>query len=123
MVSDANGGNLFVSEEDANMFAYKCFVPEIFHKKIALIIDSKSTVAKIAEKLGIHPTLVYGIYLELIQDKEKKSREFKNHTYLGHILSTKESRCLQNIIYDPVKEGTIQKGVEKVKKAMGVLTA
>lgn len=123
MISDESQGELFVSESDADRFACNCLMPQSLYGKLELIIDSKTKVNQLAQKLGIHPTIVYGIYLEQIQDKIKKKKGFEKHVYLKNILQTKETKCLKNITYNPIEEGDIRTAVKRVKKALGIMVA
>lgn len=121
MVSDESQGELFVSESDADRFAYNCFIPQSLFSKLELIIDSKIKVNQLAQKLGIHPTLVYGIYLEQEKDKIKRKKGFERHVYLKNILQTKDTKCLKNITYNPIEEGNIRLAVRRVKEALGIM--
>lgn len=123
MISDEYQEELFVSEKDADRFAYNCLVPQSIYDKLELIIDSKIKVNQLAQKLGIHPTIIYGIYLEQIQDKTKKKRGFEKHVYLKNILQTKETNCLKRITYNPVEEGSIKNAVKRVKESLGIMVA
>lgn len=121
MISSENQEELFVSESDADRFAYNCLIPEAVHKKLYMIINAKSKVDELAQKLGIHPTLVYGIYLELEKDKDKKKKGFERHVYLKNILLTKDTKCIKNITYNPIEEGNIKEAVKRVKEALGIM--
>lgn len=121
MISDETQGELFVSESDADRFAYNCLIPQSLYGKLELIIDSKVKVNQLAEKLGIHPTIVYGIYLEQEQDKLKKKKGFEKHVYLKNILQTKDTKCLKNITYNPIEEGDIKTAVKRVKESLGIM--
>ena len=123
MISDESQGELFVSESDADRFACNCLIPQSLYGKLELIIDSKVKVNQLAQKLSIHPTIVYGIYLEQIQDKMKKKKAFEKHVYLKNILQTKDTKCLKNITYNPIEEGNIRTAVKRVKKALGIMVA
>lgn len=123
LVSIEEQQELYVSEEDADRFACNCFIPQEFHGQLDLIIDSKHRVMQLAHKLGIHPTLVYGIYLELIQDKNIKKKEFSKHVYLKNIIQTKETSCLKRITYNPIEEGSIKSAIKQVKESLGIMTA
>jgi HTH-type transcriptional regulator/antitoxin HigA len=123
MISDESQGELFVSESDADRFACNCLIPQSLYGKLELIIDSKVKVNQLAQKLSIHPTIVYGIYLEQIQDKMKKKKAFEKHVYLKNILQTKDTKCLKKITYNPIEEGNIRTAVKRVKKALGIMVA
>lgn len=123
MVSDESQGELFVSESDADRFAYNCLIPQSLYSKLELIIDSKIKVNQLAQKLSVHPTIVYGIYLEQENDKIKKKKGFEKHVYLRNILLTKDTKCLKNITYNPIEEGSIKTAVKHVKEALGIMVA
>ena len=123
LISDTEESNLFVSESDANQFAYNCLIPIEFHKDLRLIVKSRVTVNKIAKKLNIHPTIIYGLYAELLTDSDEKSKAFSNLVYTKDILLTKETKCLKNINCNPIKEKSIQKAICKIKKSYEFLTA
>lgn len=121
MISDESQKELFVSESDADRFAYNCLIPQSLYGKLELIIDSKTKVNLMAQKLGVHPTIVYGVYLEQIEDKTKKKKGFEKHVYLKNILLTKDTRCLKDITYNPIQEGNIRTAVKRVKEALGIM--
>lgn len=123
MISDDSQGELFVSESDADRFAYNCLIPQSLYSKLELIIDSKIKVNLLAQKLGIHPTIVYGIYLEQEENKEKKKKGFERHVFLKNILQIKDTKCLRNITYNPIEEGNIKNAVKRVKEALGIMVA
>lgn len=123
MVSDESQGGLFVSESEADRFAYNCFIPQSIHGKLGLIIDSKTKVNEMAQKLGIHPTIVYGIYLEQETDNVKKRKGFEKHVYLKNILQIKDTKCIKNITYNPIEEGSIKSAVKRIKEALGIMVA
>lgn len=123
MISDECQSELFVSESDADRFACNCFVPQSIYPRLELIIGAKPKVNHLAQKLGVHPAIVYGIYLENIKDLARKKEEFIKHAYLKNILYVKDTQCLTSISYNPLKEESIKIAVKHVKKALGIMTA
>lgn len=120
-VSGEDEQDLFVSESDADRFALYSFLPE---KSIAIaskIIRMQYKVQELAKIADIHPAMVYGVYLESIENKNIKSKEFARYTGCGFIL--KSEVAIKNIIFDPVKQRGISIAAKKLKENLKIMTA
>lgn len=122
-ISDMDRQDVFVSEENADRFAYHCFINEPYNSQLETIVISDYKVYDLAKRLQIHPSMVYGIYLEQLPDSPFKNNEFKNHTYLKHLLQLKDCRIMQNIVYNPIAVENIKEAVHSLKERLGILTA
>lgn len=122
-ISDIDRQDIFVSEENADRFAYHCFINEPYNSRLESIVVSDYKVCDLAKRLQIHPSIVYGIYLEQLPDSQNKKNEFRNHIYLKHILRLRDCEIMQNIVYNPIAVETIKEAVHSLKEKLGILTA
>lgn len=120
-ISGEDVQDLFVSENDADRFALYSFLPEKSLAIASKIIRMQYKVQELARIADIHPTMVYGIYLESIKDKNIKSKEFARYTGAGFIL--KSEAAIKNIIFDPVKQKGISIAAKKLKENLKIMTA
>ena len=73
-ISDSQEQDLFVSETDADNFAFNALIGPQAFTIASKIINNPYKVDVFAQKLGIHNSLVYGQYLErLPTEKQKES--------------------------------------------------
>lgn len=110
-VSDEKSSDLFVDERAADKFASDSIVGEQKMEIVARSINYPFKVQMISEKLQIHTSLLYGLYLKQLSSKDQKLEYPKYSKYL--ISSTK---AVNKILYNPVKFISIKEALEDVKK-------
>ncbi len=117
-VSNPEFQDLFVSEEDADLFSRSIILSEKSLKIASSFIKVPYKVSELAKLSDIHTTMVYGIYLESL-NKDMQSREYPK--YATRLL--KSEVAIKNIIFDPVAQKGIVKAVERMKQQLNILTA
>lgn len=120
-VSGENEQDLFVSESDADRFALYSILPEKSLAIASKIIRMQYKVRELAKIADIHPTMVYGVYLESIENQSIKSKEFARYKGAGLIIQSEIA--IKNITFDPVKQQGISVAVKKLKDNLKIMTA
>lgn len=110
-ISDENASDIFVDEASADKFASYAILGEQKLEIAAKAINYPYKIQMIADKLNIHSSLIYGLYLNRLAKKDQKIEYPKYRKYL--ISSTK---AINNIIYDPIKFKEITEAVESIKE-------
>lgn len=110
--------DLFVSEKDADSFAINTILPSKTLEVSRKLIGNPYKIREIAKISDIHPTMIYGIYLETLQKNQKDAEYIKYTRYL-----LKSDIAIKNIIFDPINQKGIIAAVDKIKKQLEILTA
>lgn len=117
-ITDPENPDLFVSEEDADSFAINAILSEKAREISFKLINSPYKVSEAAKKRDIHPTMIYGIYLESLS-RDLASREYpKFSKYLES-----SSLAIKNIVFDPVKQNGLLASVQRMKKQLNIMSA
>lgn len=66
-------------EKQADQFSTEVFVPGEMRDKVRPHIHTAPAVRKVADEVGVHPSLIYGLYLDW--DLEDASEEFRKKEY------------------------------------------
>lgn len=117
-ISNPDFEDLFVSENDADNFASSVILPEKTLQIASKLIRYPYKINELARKTGIHPTMVYGVYLETLT-KDSALKEYPK--YANQLLQS--SIAIKSIIFDPVEQKSIEASVEKIRNQFNILTA
>lgn len=117
-ISDIENRDLFVSEDTADAFAREIFIPKDKMDILNQSINNSVKVDKISDMLDIHPSIVYGVYLDSA-DKKVQTRDFPR---FSKYLPT-SSIALKDIVFDAIGQKSIDTAVQKLKKNLNILTA
>ncbi len=110
-ISDESASDIFVDEVAADKFASDSLLGEQKLEIAAKAINYPYKIQMIADKLNIHSSLIYGLYL---QNLPKKDQKFEYPKYRKHLISS--TKAINNIIYDPIKFDEITEAVEGIKE-------
>lgn len=117
-ITDPENPDLFVSEEDADNFAIDIILSERARSILFKFINSPYKINEAAKKSDIHPTMIYGIYLETIS-RNMASREYAK---FSKYLET-SGLAIKNIVFDPVKQNGLLASVQRMKKQLNIMSA
>jgi HTH-type transcriptional regulator / antitoxin HigA len=117
-ISDIENRDLFLSEESADAFAREIFVPNDKIEILNQIINNPIKVQNLATKLGIHKSMLYGIYLDNL-NKNVQSKEFAK--YRSEL--PKSSKAIKNIVFDTIGLKSVDEAVKQLKNNLNILTA
>lgn len=107
-----------MSERDADMFARRVILPDSRFEVVKKLIHSQYKINEVSHICNIHPSMLYGLYLESLQGEEA-SREYPK--YAKFLLISDDS--IKNIVFDPVEQNGIANAVEKIRHQYNILTA
>ncbi len=110
-ISDSQERDLFVSEDDADKFAFDALMGPQAFAIASKIINYPYKIDMLAQKLGIHASLVYGQYLERVP-KDRQKDEFPK--YAKYLLSS--DIAIKNIIYNPIDFKELSEAVSKIRE-------
>ena len=110
--------DLFMSEDEADKFGINTFVAENQINILNKIITNKYKVNEMAKILDVHPSIIYGCYLETLNKEEQKIMFPK---YSKYLLDSKTA--LKNVIFDISNKNSIDSAVNKIKHNYKIMTA
>lgn len=110
--------DLFMSEDEADKFGINAFVAENQIEILKKIITNKYKVNEMAKILDVHPSIIYGCYLETLTKEEQKIMFPKYSKYLFD-----SKTALKNVIFDISNKNNINTAVDKIKHNYKIMTA
>ncbi|WP_158210451.1 hypothetical protein [Myroides phaeus] len=117
-ISDIENRDLFVSEDNADAFAREIFVPKDKMEILDSLINNSAKINQLAKSLDMHPSMLYGVYL----DSANKSIQTRDFPRFAKYLPS-STTALKNIVFDAVGRRSIDAAVLEMKKKLNLLTA
>lgn len=117
-ISDIENRDLFVSEENADAFAREIFVPRDKMNILNQLVSNPYKINRLAISLDIHPSILYGVYLDSAE-RVIQSRDYPK--YAKYLPSS--TAALKDIVFDAVGYKSIDIAVKELKKNLNILTA
>lgn len=108
--------DLLLNEQKADRFAYDMLVSPAIQNHLDRIIFFPSRVKALAGQLGVSPAIIYGVYLELLTDKEVKKTMFARLSKQGCLLSS--DVVTRRIIFDPVGRKSLVEAIDRMKRQL-----
>ncbi|MVX35236.1 MULTISPECIES: ImmA/IrrE family metallo-endopeptidase [Myroides] len=117
-ISDMENKDLFVSEDNADAFAREVFVSKDKMPMLQQLINNPIKINKLAKGLDMHPSMLYGVYLDCA-DRATQTRDFPRFAkYLPN-----SAAAIKPIIFDAIGKKSIDAAVQEMKKKLNILTA
>lgn len=110
-ISDSQERDLFVSEDDADKFAFDALIGPQSFIIASKIINYPYKVDILAKKINVHSCIVYGQYLDRLS-KERQKEEFPK--YAKYLVSSEIA--IKNIIYNPMDFRDLNEAVSKIRE-------
>ncbi|TKG88243.1 hypothetical protein EYV94_27295 [Puteibacter caeruleilacunae] len=110
-ISGDQEGDIFVSEEDADKFASQALVGKQSLAIASKVINYPFKINQMAERLQIHPCIIYGQYLDNLP-KAMQSKEFPK--YQKFLPKTNEA-LKYHVTYNPIKSESIESAAQVIK--------
>ena len=112
-ISSDSESSLFFNEEKADSFASQMLISYGVSQHLYKIIVSPYRIKNLARELSVHPSIVYGVYLENLP-KDKQHNEFKKYgSYLiGSDIATKP------IMFAPTQTGNLKEAIKEIKEKL-----
>ena len=70
-------------------------------------------VMKAAKTIHVHPSIIYGVYLDGL-DSKKQSAEFKKFGSSSCLIGTE--KAIKNVVFDPIGLQDLRKAIEVMRK-------
>ena len=112
-ISSDSGTALFFNEEKADSFARQLLIPYDVLEHLPMVVVSPYKIEKLARELSVHPSVVYGVYLENLP-KEKQNIEFKK--YANRLIGT--DTATKPIMFDPIQKGNLKEAIKTIKEKL-----
>ncbi|MCR5362449.1 MAG: hypothetical protein K6E73_10655 [Bacteroidales bacterium] len=104
--------DVFFDEDAADRFAMQMLVPEKYIKTTSNHLEIPYLVQQVAQKLDIHPAIVYGVCFEWYHKTEHRDI-LKNHSVLTPI-----GDAITDVCFDPVKQKSVRIAIEAIKEKL-----
>lgn len=112
-ISSESEMSLFFNEEQADLFACRMLIPYEVSRHLAKVIVSPYRIKRLSEELAVHPSVVYGVYLEN-SPKEQKNKEFSK--YAGHLIGSEIAT--KQIMFSPIQTGNLRDAIDDIKEKL-----
>lgn len=105
--------DIFLNEETADTFALNMLIKQSDQKELPKIIRLNHMVMRAAKALHVHPSIVYGVYLEGL-DSKKQSVEFRKYGSSNCLIGTE--KAIKNVVFDPIGLQDLKKAIESMRQ-------
>ena len=104
---------MFLNEESADTFALNMLIKQSDREELPQIIRLSHMVMKAAKAIHVHPSIIYGVYLEGL-DSKKQSAEFRKYGSSSCLIGTE--KAIKNVIFDPIGLQDLRKAIELMRQ-------
>ncbi len=112
-ISSQDDMTLFFNEGKADEFARNLLVPTNISGHMSNIMVSPYRVKKLADGLSLHPSIVYGVYLEGLSSDIQK-REFPK--YASQLIGS--DTATRPIVFNPAQSGNLNVAIDEIKEKL-----
>ena len=112
-ITSTDNPDLFLNEESADTFALNMLIKQSDREELPKIIRLGHMVMKAAKTIHVHPSIIYGVYLEGL-DSKKQSAEFKKYGSSSCLIGTE--KAIKNVVFDPIGLQDLRKAIEVMRK-------
>lgn len=110
-LSDPENEDIFVSEIDADTFARNIILSPKTLEIASVLINSNFKIKELARRLNIHPTMVYGVYLESLSSEVAALKYPKYRRYL-----LDSAVAVKDLSFNPSRYETLAESIQQLKK-------
>ncbi|MGP1545389.1 MAG: ImmA/IrrE family metallo-endopeptidase [Prevotella intermedia] len=112
-ISSEENPELLFNEQKADSFARDVLIPFSLQPKLEMITKFPLKVKTLARELNIDPTIIYGVYLELLPKNMQKS-EFAKFGSKSYLIP---SDCaVKEILFNPIARKSLNSAIENIKE-------
>ena len=113
-ISSSESPDLLMNENKAEQFARDILVNPRVQEHLGKIVVFPAKVNALAKELSVSPAIIYGVYLENIENTKQNKQEFAkyNQYLLPSDIATKD------ILFDAVERRSLVKAIEKMKNEL-----
>ena len=112
-ITSTDNPDLFLNEESADTFALSMLIKQSDREELPKIIRLGHMVMKAAKTIHVHPSIIYGVYLEGL-DSKKQSAEFKKYGSSSCLIGTE--KAIKNVVFDPIGLQDLRKAIEVMRQ-------
>lgn len=110
-LSNPETPDLFLNENRANQFALNVLINPSVQSQVQRKIAFPYKISLLAKELNVSTSIIYGVYLESLQDPVSKRQEFAK--YGNNLISS--DTATRNILFDAVGKRSLKDAIEKIK--------
>ena len=112
-ITSIDSPDIFLNEETADTFAQNMLIKQSDQEELPKIIRLNHLVIKAAKTIHVHPSIIYGVYLEGI-DSKKQSIEYKKYGSSSYLIGTE--KAIKNVVFDPIGLQNLREAIESMRK-------
>lgn len=105
--------DIFFNEGTADTFALNMLVKQSDREELPKIIRLSHMVMRAAKTIHVHPSIIYGVYLEGL-DSKQQSAEFRKYGSSSCLVGTENA--IKNVVFDPIGLQDLKKAIESMRQ-------
>ena len=106
--------DLLMNEQKADQFALDILINPAIQQKLSKVVNFPYKVNELSRKLGVSPSIVYGVYLESLPNVRGKQQMFaKLNHYLLH-----SDIAIKNILFDPIGKKSLTEAIDQMRSLL-----
>lgn len=105
--------DIFLNEGTADTFALNMLVKQSDREELPKIIRLSHMVMRAAKTIHVHPSIIYGVYLEGL-DSKQQSAEFRKYGSSSCLVGTENA--IKNVVFDPIGLQDLKKAIESMRQ-------
>ena len=105
--------DIFLNEEAADTFALNMLIKQSDREELPKIVRLSHLVLKAAKTIHVHPSIIYGVYLEGL-DNNKKSVEYRKYGSPSCLIGTE--KAIKNVVFDPIRLQDLREAIESMRQ-------
>lgn len=106
--------DLLMNEQKADQFALDILINPTIQQNLSKVINFPYKVKELSQKLGVSPSIVYGVYLESLPIGKLKNQMFAK--FSQYLLSS--DVAIRNILFDPISKKSLIEAVNALKNQL-----
>ena len=104
--------DIFLNEGTADTFALNMLIKQSDREELSKIVRLNHLVIKAAETIHVHPSIIYGVYLEGL-DSKMQSVEFRKYGSSNYLIGTE--KAIKKVVFDPIGLQDLRKAIESMR--------
>ena len=112
-ITSTDNPDIFLNEETADTFALNMLVKQSDREELHKIVRLNHLVIKAAKTIHVHPSIIYGVYLEGL-DSKKQSAEFRKYGSSSCLIGTE--KAIKNVVFDPIGLQNLREAIESIRQ-------
>ncbi len=105
---------MLLNEHKADEFAMNVLVSPEVRNNLNRLISFPARVNALSSRLGVSPSIIYGVYLESLQNGMQKSKMFSK--FSSYLLSSDVATA--NLMFDPVRKKSLESAIDEIKHSL-----